>query len=141
MSDAKDEYAKSVNEKAIDSSNMVLKTLILIHGGSAVALLAFIGNLSGKTSPILGGKIGSLATTIIWFGWGVAITVAAMTCAYFTNYLTVGHAFADIEETKKRYAFWKAAFHIPAVLLTLSSLCLFLFGMYQVRDAISAALR
>ena len=141
MSESNDDFANLLNEKAIDASNMVLKTLLLIHGGAAVALLAFIGNLSGKAAPSVFSKISVLASALVWFGWGMGIAIVAMIFAYFTHYLTVGHAYSTTAKQAKCYAVGKAVFHVLAALAALASLVAFLCGMYQVRDAILEVLR
>ena len=141
LSDTIDDFANLLNEKTIEASNMVLKTLILIHGGAAVTLLAFIGNLSGNSAPGVSNKIVSLAKTLVWFGWGMVIAIVAMIFAYFTHYLTVGHAYSTTAKQAKCYAIGKAIFHVLAALAALVSLVAFLCGMYQVRDAILEVLR
>lgn len=136
------EFGKSVNEQAIVASNIVLRTLIFIHGGAAIALLAFIGNVAGNESLNLNGKISGLSQPLIWFGWGVALTVIAMSSAYFTHYLTVGHSFAEAgSRSEKWFGCWKTGCHILAVFSALGSLTLFLYGMYEVRFAIMTILR
>ena len=135
------EFAKSVNEKTIDLSTTVLRSLLLIHGGGAVALLSFIAAISGNDNLKLGGKIVALATPLMWFGWGIVATIAAMICAYFTNLFTVGHAFAEggsASETRNRRA--KAALHFLAGMAVLASVGLFLCGLSNVRRAITTEL-
>src|SRR6266581_8178796 len=55
-----------VNQAAIDSGNLALRTLILINGGAAIAVLAFLGAVSAK-EKIDFGKIGDVAHTIRYF--------------------------------------------------------------------------
>ena len=43
--DAEEEYGFRTNEATINAANFVLRALLIINGGAAIALLAFIGNL------------------------------------------------------------------------------------------------
>lgn len=138
------DFAKSVNEQAINSSNVILRTLIIIHGGAAVALLAFIGSIAGSEWFSPARNVAKLTMPLVWFGWGVVVTVVAMIFAYFTNYTTTGHTFAQIEDNQgamKFYGVLKTIFHVIAVLAALGSLAIFLLGMYEVRSAIQAIAR
>lgn len=131
------EFAKSVNEQAINSSNVVMRSLLLINGGSAVALLAFVGSISSKEGIDFSQVILALSDPLLLFGWGVAIAVFAMMFAYFTNFSTVGHTFAEAGSSEeRRYGAWKTAFHVASVLAAFASLLLFLWGIYEVRGAV-----
>jgi hypothetical protein len=139
--DNESDFAKSVNEQTINSANVLLRTLIIIHGGAAVALLAFIGSIAGSEWFSPERNIAKLTMPLVWFGWGVVVAVVAMLFAYFTNYMTVGHTFALIEDNQSSVRFYgriKTLFHVIALLAALSSLAIFLCGMYQVRFAIQA---
>lgn len=132
------EFAKSVNEQAIQSSNSVLRALLTIHGGSAIALLAFIGSLAGREKVNLANAVMALRQPLELFGWGVALTVVAMMLAYFTNYATVGHAFAaqgSVEE--KHYGWIKTVCHGLAILTAFASLSLFLCAVHKVSVAVT----
>jgi hypothetical protein len=132
------EYAKSVNEQAIATSNAVLRALLTIHGGSAVALLAFVGSLAGHEKVDMRSVILALRAPLELFGWGVAVSVLAMMFAYFTNYATVGHTFAEAESTQeKRYGLLKSGSHIAAILLAFTGLGLFLCAVRKVSVAVS----
>ncbi len=131
------EYAKSVNEQAINSSNVAMRSLLLINGGSDVALLAFVGSISSSDSVDFSKVIFALSEPLLLFGWGVALSVIAMMFAYFTNYSTVGHTFAEAGSTEEKvYAFVKGACHLITVVTAFASLSLFLWGIYEVREAV-----
>lgn len=132
------EFAKSVNEQAINTSNSVLRALLTIHGGSAVALLAFIGSLAGREKVNIRNVIRALSEPLELFGWGVALTVVAMMLAYFTNYTTVGHAFSEASSSEeKRYGLFKVVFHALAILTAVGSLVLFLWALKRVTEAVT----
>lgn len=133
------EFFKSINEQAIATSNAVLRSLILINGGAAVAVLAFFGSLAGSHSLNITGKVADLTSPLLWFGWGVAAAVVSMILAYFTHYATAGHAQAG-EETRRLYGGAKIVFHVLGVLAALGSLAFFVWGMYEVRASVLTVL-
>ncbi|MBV1690859.1 hypothetical protein KRR38_25065 [Novosphingobium sp. G106] len=130
-----DDFANSVNEQAIEASNMVLKTLIILHGGASIGLLAFLGNLIGKSPPLRADKVANVAMSITSFGWGIVAAVVAMVLAYATHYLTVATQWGR-EERRDDYRAGKTIIHGLAICLTTVSLILFVCGMFSVRDSI-----
>ena len=59
---------------------------MLINGGAAVSVLAFIGGLAAQ-SRIKLDQLNMVANSLGWFAGGVAAAAAAMGFAYLTNYL------------------------------------------------------
>jgi hypothetical protein len=131
------DFFKNINEQTIATSNTVLRSLILINGGAAVAVLAFVGGLVGNHSLHIADKVANLTTPLLWFGWGVA--AASMIFAYFTHYFTAAHAQAEPPAHEMPGAF-KAISHVLGVLAALGSLTLFLVGMYEVRASVLTVL-
>jgi len=132
-------FALSINEQAINNANIVLRTLLLINSGAAVALLAFVGNIVNSETVGQGKSIVDLTLPLLWFGWGVVAAVFAMAFAYFTNYMVVGHTFAIEANDQKRIRCLGAAkpfFHAIAIILALASINFFVCGLFKVRDAI-----
>lgn len=82
--DREAEFFKTNNDAAIKSGEEAIKALILINGGSSVAMLAFLGTLAarGQQSPQ---EIAMLASPLIWFAFGVGLAVIAACFSYFTN--------------------------------------------------------
>jgi hypothetical protein len=77
----------------------------------------------------------------MWFGWGIAVTVVAMSLAYLTNYATVEHAYAELgSKAEKRAGSIKDIAHVTALAAAALSLGLFVFGLHQVRSAITTLL-
>ena len=74
--------AKLKDEAAIKSGGDAVRMVILVNGGAVVAVLAFLGNISGK---IPNTQIPSVAASLRWFAWGVAAGLASMFCGYLTN--------------------------------------------------------
>jgi hypothetical protein len=140
------QFSQNVNEAAVNSGNLALRTVLTINGGSALAVLAFIGNALVKSDSNLAPKLLHVTETLVWFAGGVVIVSVAMGFAYFTNY-----AMASASTSKKRiwtHPFfentcasrgWSIAaniFQIITIVLAFTSVGFFLYGMFQVRDAI-----
>jgi len=78
-----------VNQATIESANIALKTLIVINGGAAIAVLTFLGGVASK-DKIDFASVAAVAYTIRYFTFGVALTLAAMAFSYLTNYFMAG---------------------------------------------------
>jgi hypothetical protein len=83
--DAEKEFGRMANKAAIDSATETLKAIVLINGGSCVAILTFIGTLATKDTVPIG-----LATPLIWFAIGLGMAVIASAFGYFTNLFIAG---------------------------------------------------
>jgi hypothetical protein len=140
-------FSQKVNEAVVNSGNIALRTALIINGGAAIAVLAFIGNIIAKADAVLASKALGLTDTLIWFAYGVAAAAIAMAFAYFTNYCIVSCSTAKkriwphphLEETASS-KWWSRAGFVFQVLATAGgflSLCLFVFGMIEVKNAIS----
>src|SRR3982074_2857664 len=75
--DQNTEFHTYVNKEAVGAANLTLRTLVLINGGAAIAVLTFLGGVASK-DKIDFLKVGVVAGTIRWFAFGVALAVAGM---------------------------------------------------------------
>src|SRR4051794_1521431 len=66
-----------VNQATMESANIALKTLIVINGGAAIAILTFLGGVASKDKIDLA-HVTPVAMTIRYFAIGVILTLAAM---------------------------------------------------------------
>ena len=136
---AREAFHKS-NEAATNGANLALRMSLLINGGAAVALLAFIKDLGEEQQR-------AVADTLIWFGFGVTAAVIALALAYFTNY-SVGQLaisrlpidqhpyFQDGPATARwRLRYW--AFLWAAIFVGFISIGLFVVGLWLVREALT----
>jgi len=74
------EFGRAANQAALNSGTETLKALLLINGGSCVAMLAFIGTLATKD------RVPSeMAPPLISFAVGAGLAVFAGAASYFTN--------------------------------------------------------
>ena len=78
------DFASKTNTAAIEVANLALRTAMLINGGAAIAVLAFVGSLASRDKVSLQ-AITQTAATLIWFATGVAVATLSMGLAYFTN--------------------------------------------------------
>jgi hypothetical protein len=138
--DRSEAFARQINEAAINAANFTLRVVLLVNGGAAVALLAFIGGLPAEQKR-------AVAATLDWFTWGVAAAVAALACAYFTN-----HGLAVKERSKtwtdkppylingpntEGWSKFVLVFRFLAIIVGAGSLILFIVGMLSVRTVLT----
>lgn len=136
--DRQDEAFRRMDDIAISVSHVVLRNLLLINGGAAIALLSFVGKLPPAQAK-------AVAATLLWFAWGVILTAIAVAFSYFTHFFMAGviisrtrsynQPFITDGPQTHRWARWKLIFHILAAATALGSLILFVFGMFAVRAA------
>ncbi|SFJ72486.1 hypothetical protein [Bradyrhizobium sp. cf659] len=144
--DANQDFRTEINKETVSASNLTLRTLVLINGGAAIGVLTFLGGVASKTSVDFA-RVGDVASTIKWFAFGVALAVAGMALAYLTHYAngenagsmkrTWEHPYL-IDTPKSRI--WRRVnliFHSAAILAAITSLVLFLIGMFSTSDAVT----
>jgi hypothetical protein len=134
------------NQAAVESSNIALKTLIVINGGAAIAVLTFLGGVASK-EKIEFATVAPVAYTIRYFAWGVALTMAGMAFSYLTHYFMAGvegsrvktytHPYIVDGPGTPRMRLLNGFFHIAAVVAAFSSLVLFVVGMYAASNKIA----
>jgi hypothetical protein len=141
------EFGLTINRAAIDNANLALRTAVLINGGAAISVLAFVGGMVAQGKIEVGPPLAEISSALIWFACGVAAATLALGFAYFTNYCIVGqasrrelrwqHPYVVPTSTSKRWLAAAYIFQAIAVVLGLGSVGLFVKGMVEVRDAIS----
>jgi hypothetical protein len=67
----------------IQSGHAALKSLFLLNGGAAVAVLALVGHLS--TSPIAAGQVNKFACPLAWFTVGLVLAATASCFTYLVQ--------------------------------------------------------
>lgn len=106
----------------INLSQNAFKTVILINGGAAVALLAFLGNIWAKGLQIE--VVSWLAKSISLFSIGVLVGALGSGMIYICNYLY------SISLPKLAIKF-----HIFTALLAIAAYVCFGFGAYSAHAA------
>lgn len=144
--DKESDFMDRVNEAAMSNADQVLRTLVIINGGAAIAMLAFIGSLISADGAKFASKLPAVATPILWFVWGVAIATFAIGLAYLTNYcMATSTALKEHHYEKpfirntlgsKIWIWFGIGFQLLAILSAFVSLGCFIWGMTEIRDAI-----
>jgi hypothetical protein len=139
-------FSETTNEAIVKQGEVAIRTVMLINGGAAVSVLAFIGALvreDGLTVKQVAGVSGSL----LWFGGGVAAAALALALSYFTNFcygrsetskiFTFDHPYICDGENTRWWHCWGYAFHLGAIAWGVLSLAAFVVGMVEVYRAIA----
>jgi hypothetical protein len=144
--DQNTEFHTYVNKGTTETANLTLRTLIVINGGAAIAVLTFLGGVASK-DKIDFIKVGAVANTLRWFAFGVALAVLGMALSYLTNYAIASIASSMIKTWQHPYVIdgsktkkWRRlnkVFHISAIAVAIGALALFLVGMFAASDAIT----
>jgi len=139
--DRLEESFRHMNETAISASHVALRTLLLINGGAAIALLSFDGRLPPPQAR-------AAAATLIWFALGVVATAVAMALAYFTHLSMAGgiasiaksyeHPFVSKGPKTSQWERRKLVCHILRAVFAAVSMSLFVMGMFAARAALLA---
>jgi hypothetical protein len=134
-----------INEAAIKASEATLRACLLINGGAAVSVLAFIGSLATKdliTAP----QISRVASSLAVFAIGVAAAVVGMGFSYLTHFFEANY-FGSLKlsdgspewkpgSASKRNRWFRNSAHVIAVIAFFVCIGCFIGGMLSVRNAI-----
>jgi len=137
------EFTRQNFEAAFRSGQIALRTLVLVNGGAAVAVLFFLGTIATKvTVP----QMSVVAHSLIWFAAGITCGLIALTSAYLTN-LYDANVGASVSQTWEypysmpgRYTHYFVQVsrfaHIVALVAGAASVALFILGVLDVRSAV-----
>jgi hypothetical protein len=109
-------------EAIISFAELAIKSLLLLCGGAAVALLSFAGSRSSTTQI----SLDAYATAVAYFGGAAAGAVLTAGLAYLAQVSFGEKVWAKIGE-RLRYA---------AIIAWLASLTGFAFGVWEAADAV-----
>jgi hypothetical protein len=130
------EHYRSVNEfnlellrSTIATGQSALKSAMLINGGAAVAVLAFLGNAWSKSIPKY--VLAEAAYGLSLFVWGVLAAATAAGCTYVSQ-----AGFGD--EFGKHSALIGAYGRALAMLLVIASYVLFACAAWQTYSSLSS---
>jgi hypothetical protein len=144
--DSEREFGNKNNEAAVNAANAAIRIALLINGGAAVSVLAFIGGLvAQKLVPI--SELGKIASGLMWFTSGVAFAGGAAGLAYFTSYFIAGssikkerlweHPYVKDTRTSRALCWLALFFQLSAIFCGLLSLAGFVVGMVTMHAAIT----
>jgi hypothetical protein len=141
------EFSKRIDDSGIKSADAVLRNLLLINGGAAVAILAFMGSVISKDAESHK-IIGDIAGGLTYFASGVIVSVAALGLTYFVHFATglVAASQKAVWEYPyivpgKHTSLWfglKNGLHILVVALAVLSVALFVIGLLAVKNAVTS---
>jgi len=144
-SDRLDSRFDKINEAAIKAADAALRAGLLINGGAAVSVLAFIGSLATK-ELIAVSQISRVAGSLVIFAIGVAAAAVGMGLSYLTHLFEadyfgslkrIGDApFEELGQASKRLRWLRISAHVLAVIAFFVCIGCFIGGMFSVRDAI-----
>jgi hypothetical protein len=134
-----------IQEGALKSVDAAFRAALLINGGAAISVLAFVGGLVAQNRIHLG-QLNEVASSLMFFAFGVVAAAIAMILSYFTIYAVAVHQYSYVLLKEFPYflgtprgKFWALlaqVLRISAALVGVSSLVLFVIGMFYVRNAI-----
>lgn len=106
-------------ESVIKFAEMTIRSLLILNGGAAIAVLTFAGNAAKSASEVF------LANSVVYFGIGAALSVVTAGLAYLAQFL-----FTNLFERTGR------AFQYAAIAATVGSLLAFGCGMKAASDSL-----
>ena len=138
-------YMELTDEAVIKGGEVAVRTAMLINGGAAVAVLAFVGALV-REDGVSVKQIAGISSSLLWFGGGVAAAAWALALSYFTNYChgrlensklrTWQHPYIENGDRTPFWERWSFWFHVGAIVWGVLALVAFIVGMIDVRNAI-----
>jgi hypothetical protein len=145
--DKLDERKFKVNDAAIQSGQVAIRTAALVNGGAVLAVLAFLGGLIGQGKIELN-QINSVAESLMWFAYGVAAAVCSLGTAYIVNYCRRWELDSIYQTTSSPFTresamsrWWRCAtqlFQFVALIAGILSLVLFVWGMHDLKASIGS---
>ncbi|MGH0004089.1 hypothetical protein ACQU0X_28795 [Pseudovibrio ascidiaceicola] len=133
-----DEF-QMINEKAIDTANLAIKSGLIINGGAAVAVLGFLSSIL-KEQKSFNQLMPSAADALMYFALGVALAVLALGLAYLTHYTALWCINARGKSTEMLAKATKFLLHVFAVAAALAPIGLFVKGAWMIREGILTTL-
>jgi hypothetical protein len=140
-----DNQFDKLNEAAVKIADATLRAGMLINGGAAVSVLAFIGSLATK-ELITVTQLSLIASSLVIFALGVVAAVLGMGLSYMTHFFGAGRiaSFTKLSEhpwiipgrATRSYTNAIRATHILAFAAGLVCIVFFVWGMISVRNAI-----
>jgi hypothetical protein len=134
------------NETAVQAGQIAIRTAVIVNGGAAVSVLAFIGGLVGQ------GRLGiqeitSVANSLVWFAAGIVCGIGSLGASYLAQYsIRNGVELKEYSfekpyiRTSRASMLWKRiadAMRAIGILTGIASVALFVLGMRDVHGAIT----
>jgi hypothetical protein len=140
------ELYRSFNQASIKGADAALRAALLINGGAAVSVLAFIYGFAAQ-NRVQPDQLKHVASSLEHFSFGVVASVIGMALAYLTNYATAAHTnsferqweppYIKPSQNTRKLRRLKNGLHVIAVAAGVGSVAYFVCGMFDVRQVIS----
>lgn len=137
------EFTRQNFEAAFRSGQIALRTVVLVNGGAAVAVLFLLGIFATRISVA---QMAVVASSLMWFVAGITCGLIALTSAYLTNLYeanvgtSLSHTWAYPYTQPGRFTAYFMRIsrftHVVAVIAGAISVLFFIIGMWDVRAAI-----
>lgn len=142
--DQANEAVHRLNEGAMRDAQAAIRIVLVINGGSAIAILAFVGSLVSKGYLIP--QVSGIIASARWFVFGAMVMAFAAFFAYLTNFFYAGSwgsrtrtwAYPYFQNTtaSKWWLRMAWAFHLLGLLTAVSGIILFIVGMCKIFAAL-----
>ena len=118
-----------------NAENLAIRTVILINGAAAVAILAFVGTIWTLDKQ---GSIGDLSTSLFWFVIGVGCGFLASLLNYLAFHIAIRKPKSGTIDSNRAFKKWFDIRHklvrkftyTVMILLSIGFFC-FIYGTYQ----------
>ncbi len=127
---------------SLESASRALQALVLVNGGAAVALVAFLGSLAAANIPANSPRaayIGYAAEALVWSGKGLMIALVTLAIAYMVNMMaaeahrsrrrTIEYPYVIDTPASSRWTIWSLSLNIVGVIYFFGSLWCTAAGM------------
>jgi hypothetical protein len=144
--DRLDSYTDKLNDATSRSSEAALRACLLVNGGAAVSVLAFIGGLLSKGLIEDPQQLKPVADSLVPFACGVVAAVLGMGLSYVVNFLTDlymnsrtktwMHPWSEPGKNTKCIGVARNSFDALAALVGVASVVFFVCGIFAVRNSV-----
>ena len=138
------ERLNRAEEAARQSALSAVRALLILNGGSAIALLTFVGSLATSGEERLDPLV--LTVPLRWFAYGAGAAVLCAVLAYLTSYTLVGvdanqryqwtHPYAEDTSGSNWWRRGAHALHALAIIAGLLALGLYGWGVRAMIEAV-----
>jgi hypothetical protein len=145
--DLLNEIRNQADKAAVESAHLVFRTAVLINGGAAVSMLAFVGGLISQNRLTFGPQLSAMTVPLVLFAFGVLAGALGIGCVYFVNFCATGHVQSFARQWEHPHFFetaasrrWRYAAILSrglAIARGLAAAILFVCGVLEVRGAIT----
>jgi hypothetical protein len=131
MSEPNSDWQRYNIDQAIRYSIEAVKSVLLMNGAAAIALLAFMGANAGKEDPLLEVSIELFKLALMCFGGGASLCALTFLFAYIAQLF-----FAGINSSETHV--WPAnLFRLLAIISLVAAIVMFGVGVYLAAEALS----